>query len=46
MWKKDDLHEAIIVDKLFLPDKAARCQMLEAFEKWESALARCLRFYE
>lgn len=45
MWDKDDLHEFVDVEKIFVPQISDRWKMLENFKKWEAAMQRCLHFY-
>ncbi|VDN46548.1 unnamed protein product [Gongylonema pulchrum] len=45
MWSKDDLHELVIIEKIFTPQISSRRQLLKNFERWEAAMQRCLHFY-
>lgn len=46
LWSKDDLHDLVSVETIFKPDSVKRDDLLRVFAKWESAMQRCLYFYE
>ncbi|CAG9534366.1 unnamed protein product [Cercopithifilaria johnstoni] len=46
LWKKDDLNDLINIEKIFVPELSVCKKLLQDFEKWETAMQRCLHFYD
>lgn len=46
LWKMDDLEDVIDVEKIFFPELSIRKKLLQDFKKWETAMQRCLHFYD
>ncbi|VDN04571.1 unnamed protein product [Thelazia callipaeda] len=45
LWSRNDMQDLIEIEKIFLPEDRNRLDLIKNYERWHSAMQRCLNFY-